>query len=202
MFIDEKPGIEEQILGAVLTSDMGPDSRAADVIGALGMARSRLGSALMHLRSEWERCDKPRKRTLPEIAARSVVLKDKHGKPDMRRATVEALVAHAAALRARAMTLTGRNTVIGLLEDFARERGIDIDLCSPTLFHWLSPTCAACDGHGKMRIPDSPALSNKDCTHCRGAGEWPRPLGAQKLHDHMKSCINHARKDTVRSLYG
>lgn len=201
---DERPGIEEVYLGATVTSDLTLSVHrrgAADVLIAAGMAPGQLGRALAHLRAEWDRCDKPRKRTKAEIAARSMLYKDKKGHPDMRRATAEAIVEHASALRKRAQSLTGRNLVIGLLTEFAAERGIDPDLVSPALFHWLAPQCGACDGRKKMHIPDTPALSEKDCIHCKGTGLWPRPYGAQELHDHMKQCANAVRGAVKANLY-
>lgn len=198
----ERAGIEEQYLGAALTSDLGADSHATLVLGAAGMSGTQLGCALGHLRAEWDRCDKPRKRTTGEIEARAKELKDKNGKPNVRRATVEAITAHAAAMRARAMRLNGRSLVVGLLTEFAREKGIDVDLVSPALFHWLAPKCPACDGLGAYRMPDAPALSNKRCTHCQGSGQWPRPNGAQELHDHMKANTNTTRGNIKSNLYG
>lgn len=198
----ERAGIEEQYLGAVVTSDLSDGSHAALVLGAAGMVGTQLGRALAHLRAEWDRCDKPRKRTTAQIEARAHELKDRRGKPDLRRATIEAITSHASALRRRAMTLSGRNLVIGLLTEFAQARGIDVDLVSPALFHWLAPACPACDGLGANKITDAPSLSKKQCNHCRGSGTWPRPHGAQELHDYMKTNTNCTRSNVKRKLYG
>jgi hypothetical protein len=203
--IDERPCIEEQILAATNTSSLkiDPSRRTqADVVLAAGFAKNRLGLALIHLQGEWDRCEKPRKRTPAEIAARAALLKDKKGRADLRRATVEALVWHASAMRDRAMRLSGRSLVLGLLTDWAAERGIDVDLLGPAIFHWLAPKCAACDGLGETKIPDTPSLSGKRCQHCQGSKTWPRPLGAQDVHDHMKKSIGQAKGQTAGALYG
>jgi hypothetical protein len=190
------PCIEERYLAASNTSDltMDADRRGhGDLIAAAGFVHNQLGLSLLHMQGEWDKCDKPRKRTTAEIAMRALAFKDKKGRPDLRRATIEAMVWHASAMRERAAKLSGRSVVVGLLTDWAIERGIDVDLISPALFHWLAPACGACEGRGKYRIPDSPALSNKSCNHCGGAGTWPRPLGAQDIHDLMKTAIGSAK---------
>jgi hypothetical protein len=174
----------------------------ADIVGAAGMVRNQLGLALLHLRAEWDRCDKPRKKTAHEIAQRSMELKDKKGKPDLRRARVEALTWHAAAMRERASRLAGRSVVIGLLTDWATEHEVEIDLLSPALFHWLSPACPVCSGHGKIKAVDAPTLTDKACDYCKGAGTWPRPFGAERVHQYMKRCIGGARKGLKEKLYG
>jgi hypothetical protein len=202
---DEKPGIEERFLAAANTSDLTVKlDRAcgADIIIAAGFAKNRLGIALIHLQAEWDRCEKPRKRTAQAIALRASALKDKKGRPDLKRATIEAMVWHASAMRERAMKLTGRSLVLGLLQEWAAERGIDVDLLSPALYHFLAPACPACDGLGKVKIPDTPSLSGKNCQHCQGVGSWPRPLGAQDVHDHMKKSIGQAKGQTAGALYG
>ena len=202
---NERPGIEERLLTACTSSDMtlALDRRSpADIHIAAGLAgkNNQLGMALVHLESEWHRCDKPPKWTAEAIEKRSRQLKDKKGRPDVKRATVEALVWHAGAMRERAMKLTGRSVVIGLLKDFALMRGIDVDLISPALFHWLAPSCPACAGLGKVKAIDAPSLTDKKCPHGQGAGTWPRPLGAQAIHDHIKSCLGAAKGGTAQKM--
>jgi hypothetical protein len=205
--IDERPCIEERLLVASNTSSLKIDvarSNGADIVLALGMSArgNQLGQALIHLRGEWDRCDKPRKRTPAEIAARAKMLKDKKGRPDQRRAAIEAMVWHASAMRERAAKLSGRSVVVGLLTEWATARGIDCDLISPALFHFMAPKCPACDGLGNLKIPDTPSLSAKRCNHCDGQGEWPRPLGARDIHSYIQTCIAKAKGGVGRALYG
>jgi hypothetical protein len=203
----ERPGVEERLLSAANTSDMTVDADRggqADVILAAGFAgtKARLGIALIHLAAEWDKCAKPRKRTPEEIAQRASELPQKKGKPDLHRASVEALVWHSSAMRERAAKLTGRNAVLGMLTDWANERGVDLDLLSPALFHYLAPACPVCSGLGVQKIQDAPSLSDRACLHCRGTKTWPRPLGAQGIHDHIKSCVGAARGRLVERLRG
>jgi hypothetical protein len=204
---EDKPCIEERLLVASNTSSLKLDvarSNGADIILAIGMSArgNQLGQALIHMQGEWDRCAKPHKRTPAEIAARAKLLKDKKGRPDVRRAAIEAMVWHAGAMRDRASRLTGRSVVMGLLTEWAQARGIDCDLISPALYHWLSPGCPACDGLGNPKIPDTPSLSAKRCSYCDGQGKWPRPLGAEAIHSHIHQCIGKAKGGAGRALYG
>ena len=203
----DRPTIEELLCTASTTSNMtvSLDRRTtADVVIAAGMlgARHQLGMALIHLRSEWDRTDKPRKATLTEIQARAQAYKDKKGRPDVRRATVEAMTLHARAMRERAAKLSGRSEVIGLLTGWARDNGVDTDLISPALYHWLAPTCLVCNGHGKMRLPDAPSLSAKQCNHCNGTGEWPKTAGAARIAEEIKTAIGRLKKPAIYKLHG
>lgn len=202
---ESPPCIEERYLAATNTSDltMKADHRGqGDLVGAAGFVDNQLGLALLHIQGEWHRCEKPRKRTAAEIAVRAMAFKDKKGRPDLRRATVEAMVWHAAAMRERASRLSGRSVVVGLLTDWAQERGIDADLISPALFHWLAPTCPACDGYGKKRVPYGEEPSKENCPHCRGTKEWPQPLGAHEIHSHIKTCIGAAKGRIAVAMRG
>lgn len=205
---DERAGIEERLLCAANTSTMKVDvsrgNGSADVIWAAGAAsqREQLGLALVNLRSEWDRADKPHKRSEAWIAERAAELKAAKAKDHKRRAHIEALVWHAGAMRQRASTLSGRNAVMGLLGDWAAFHSIDQTLLSPALFHWLAPNCGACDGHGKIRMLDAPGLTDQECLHCRGEGKWPRPLGADVVHKHIARCVGRLKKGMAEKLYG
>jgi hypothetical protein len=202
--------IEEAYATASLTSDMTafggmvPEGRRtgnSNIILAAALTKSRLGIALIAYRAEWDRCEKPPKRSEAQIEARSKELKDKRGKPDIRRARVEAMVWHARMLRERAMKLRGRSAVLGLLTDWALLRGVDVDLLSPVIFHFLAPACAACDGRGRLVIHDTPVLG-KQCPHCRGTGTWPMPSGGSVVYDHITDAIGKAKSGMAGKLRG
>jgi hypothetical protein len=199
----ERPGPDEQYLAATNTSDLTLNLHgncAATHLIAAALAGNRMGSALLHLKAEWDSADKPRKATEADILARAKALPLNKGKLDLRRARVEAMVNHATAMRARASRLAGRPAVLGMLKEWAESRGMDVDMLSPALYHWLSPACPACEGRGKMRFQDAPILSDRKCVHCTGTGTWPRPLGAEAIHDYFKSCTNKARSERTTLL--
>jgi len=203
---EDKPGIEERYLTATNTSDLTFDaarSSQADVIGAAGMVRNRLGMALWHLQSAWDKADKPAKRSAAEIAKRAAEIPDKKGRPDLKRAQAEALVWHAGAMRALAQSMPGRSAALGLLKEWATFYGVDHDLLSPALFHFLAPRCPVCEGTRRVHHGyGKPGATEKTCDHCKGIGDWPRPLGADRVHEHMRKCFQRAKSDMVGALYG
>lgn len=205
----DRPGLDEQYISATNTSDLTlrEGACAADHLIAAGLMGNRMGMALIHLRAEWDAADKPRKPIEAEINFRaellqSVLGRGDNGKPDIRRARIEALIGYERALRARAEKLRGRAAVLGLLREWALLRHVDADLLSPALYHWLNPGCPVCDGHGMRKIEGAPALSTKQCHHCAGTGSWPRPLGAERVSDYLKSCVGKARRDRKYLLRG
>jgi hypothetical protein len=187
-----------------LVSGEGFHNRKAEVVLAAGMAqgsgRHQLGFALIAIRAEWDRCDKPAKRSEAFIQARALELKSK-GRPDVKRARAEAIAWHAREMRERAMKLRGRNVVLGLLTEWAKREGVDEDLLSPALFHFLAPTCPYCDGLKEVKHASSPTLGHT-CPHCKGSGTWPRPLGAYAIHAHIADVIGKAKAGMVGRLRG
>ena len=204
---NDRPGLDEQYLVATNSSNLtlNPDRIcAATHLIAAGLLGNRMGEALIHLRAEWDSADKPRKLTEHEISARAVAVacvlaKErkvpvKSVKPDFRRARTEALLGYATAMRHRAHAMRGWMPAIMLLRQWAELRDVDMDLLSPALYHWLAPTCPVCDGLGKRRLPEAPVLG-KQCHHCNGSGAWPRPLGAERIHEWLKGCVGKGRAD-------
>lgn len=200
----DRPGLEELYQLATSTSDLtlNPDKVcAATHLIAAGLTGNRMGEALTHLRSEWAMADKPRKATDAEIAGRAAVLPKLKGKPDVKRARTMLLVEYAAGLRKRAHQMRGWAPAMVLLAEWATLRGVDRDLLSPSLYHWLAPTCPVCDGRGAQRLPDAPSLG-KQCHHCAGTGKWPRPLGADQVANWLASCASKARRERGALLRG
>jgi hypothetical protein len=205
----DRPSSEELYILATNTSDLtlNPDRTcSATHLIAAGLLGNRMGQALVHLRSEWDGSAKPRKATEDEITFRAALLLSilgvgHKGKPDVKRARGEALVMHATAMRHRAHQLVGWTRAMALLIEWAEQREVDRNLLSPALYHFLNPTCPMCDGRGAMRMPDAPALG-KQCPHCRGVGKWPRPLGAQQVHDWLASCQAKAKRERSALVRG
>lgn len=201
---EERPGLDEQYIAATNSSNLtlNPDKIcAATHLIAAAKGGGRMGSALIHLRAEWDRTDKPRRKTEAEIVARAKELPKYKGKVDLKRARIEAMSEYNYAMRERAKRLTGRALVMGLLEDWAAARGIERDLLSPALFHWLSPECPVCTGPGKVKALEAPVLTDRKCDHCKGAGTWPRPSGAEPIHDFFKSCVAVAKRGRADMLH-
>jgi hypothetical protein len=195
---NDRPSLEEQYLLATSSSNLtlNPDRTcAATHLIAAGLTGNRMGEALSHLRSEWQSAGKPRKATEAEILKRAETLPKLRGKPDVKRARTVVLVEHAAAMRKRAHQLLGWAPTMRLLLEWAVARGIEPDILSPALYHWLAPACPVCDGHGQRKLPDAPVLSTKRCNHCAGTGKWPRPPGAEVVHDWLQRCAGKAKHD-------
>lgn len=204
----DRPGLDEQYISATTTSDLtlNPDRIcSATHLIAAALSSNRMGDALNHLRAEWDKADKPPNTTEADAAFRaqlifSVLGRGHKGKPDLKRARVEAIVSHASALRAIYLRLPGRALAMEILKEWAAFRGIDVDLLSPALYHWLNPACPVCDGRGKVKLPDAPVLG-KDCHHCAGSGKWPRPLGAERIESFLKGCVSKARQERRNLLH-
>lgn len=197
MIESDKPGLDERYIVASNTSNLrlSPDRIcSATHLIAAGLVGNRMGAALVHLNSEWDTADKPRKMTEAEILSRAGDLPKRKDKPDVNRARTEALVGYAVAMRNRAHQMRGWLPALAILREWAEARGVDADLLSPALYHWLAPTCPVCDGHGKRRLPDAPVLG-KQCNHCNGTGTWPRPLGAERIHDWLRGCLGKAQQE-------
>jgi hypothetical protein len=201
---NERPGLEEQYIVATNTSNLtlNPDKTcAATHLIAAGLLGNRMGQALVFLRSEWDAADKPRKATEDEIFARAAELPRRKDKLDVKRARTEMLVGYATALRHRAHRLTGWLPAISIMSEWAALREVDRDLLSPALYHWLSPTCPVCDGLGHRKMEDAPVLGSQ-CHHCQGSGSWPRPHGAERIHDWLHGCVGKARADRSGLIHG
>jgi hypothetical protein len=198
------PGLDEQYLIATNTSNLtlNPDRVcAATHLIAAGLTGNRMGEALSHLRAEWDAADKPRKMTEAEILTRANDFRDRKGRPDVKRIRTEALLGYAVAMRHRAHALRGWLPALTIMGEWAQMRGVDVDLLSPALYHWLHATCPVCDGRGHRRLPEAPVLEKKQCYHCNGSGSWQRPLGAEPIHDWLATCIGNAQRDRKKLLH-
>ncbi len=200
----DRPGLDEQYIAATNASDLtlDPDRNcAATHLIAAALGGNRMGDALNHLRAEWGAVEKPPKWTEDDIADRAKALPRKAGKPDIKMARTQLIVAYARDLRAVYMRLAGRALCLEILAEWAGRRGVDPDILSPALYHYLAPTCPVCDGLGKLRMSDAPVLG-KDCHHCAGSGKWPRPLGAERVEDFLKGSVGRAKQGRKSLLHG
>jgi hypothetical protein len=201
---NDRPGLDEQYIVATNTSDLtlNPDRvDSATHLIAAGLLGNRMGQALVFLRAEWDAAEKPRKATEDEILARAGDLPKRKGKVDVKRARTELLVGYSVAMRHRAHKLVGWLPALGIMAEWAALRRVDMDLISPALYHWLAPTCPVCDGLGHRKMDDAPVLG-KECHHCNGSGKWPKPLGADRVHDWLGKCVGKAKSERSGLLHG
>lgn len=176
---DDKPGIEEQYSKAVSSSNLRVelDRRSpADILIASGLNNSRLGGALMRLRAEFSSDSVPR---------------------------------HSASETDHRLIMGRLKSLPKVLEDIteqARRWRIDRPeaVTLAVVSHWCDSACRHCNGLGKERIVDAPALSNKNCKHCHGTGRTDLTHGSagRKIHGYMEDCINRWKQSTARKMYG
>jgi hypothetical protein len=200
---NERPNLDERYISATTASDLSMDydrMGAVDHLIAAGLVGNRMGAALIHLVGEWGAAAKPPKWTPAEVQARADALPARNGKPDLKRARGDLIVARARALRQAYRTLPGRSDALAIMLEWATMRRVDPDLLSPALYHFLAPTCPVCDGHGKLRMEDAPVLG-KQCQHCQGAGTWPQPAGANRVSDWLKACAGKAKAQRAGLLF-
>lgn len=196
----DRPGLDELYLLATNASDLTVDAdrtTAADHLIAAGLVGNRMGSILIHLIGEWMAADKPPRPSEYDIALRAELLWCALGvghkkKPDLKRTRAELMNAHARAMRAVYFSLPSRMDALAIMADWARWKGVDVDLLSPALYRHLDPACPVCEGRGKMVMADAPVLG-KECHACGGTGIYPQALGAHRIRDWLKDCAGRAR---------
>jgi len=175
---EDRPGIEEQYSQACTSSNLRveADKRSpADVLIASGMSHSRIGGALMRLRSEYGSDSVPR-RSATETDHRLMM--------------------------GRLKTLPA---VIVAVTAQAHSWGIDRPeaVALAVVSHWLDNICRHCEGRGKERIKDTPTLSGKNCKHCRGTGRIDLTHGSagRRIEGFISDCVNRWRVSTSRKLH-
>ena len=198
----DRPGLDEQYIVATNGNDLKVDpdrTTAADHLIAAGLVGNRMGSILIHLIGEWASADKPPKWTDDEVALRAQSLpKLKKDKPDLKRARGEAIVAHARALRETYFSLPSRTAALDIMAEWAWRRQVDPDLLSPSLYHYLSPSCPVCEGRKHMLLPDAPVLG-KQCHACDGTGLVKTD---KRVNDWLKACAGKARGQRGNLMHG
>ena len=164
---DEKAGIEEQYSQACTSSNLRveADKRSpADILIASGMSNSRIGGALMRLRAEYGSDSVPRRHAT---------------ETDQR------------LLMGRLKTLPA---VLAAVTAQAHSWGIDRPeaVALAVVSHWLDSLCRHCEGRGKKRIEDTPALSAINCKHCHGTGRVDLSHGSagRRIESYLADCIN------------
>lgn len=218
----EKPSVEEAYITANNSSNLrlnvDPDSPrgAADVLVAAGWSQSRVGMALLRLHSEWTACAKPRRQNAAQLEAIAATIREDDAKakkaaelkgapykaPGSANARAREMADrwYVAELRLLAISLKSRASVWEQMELHGKITSTPPDLVAAALLHWLNPTCPVCDGHGRRKVLDQPALSGKICHKCHGTGHVPHPNGAARVLAYIDTCTTKARMSMKQSL--
>ena len=174
---EDRPGIEEQYSRASQSSNLRCEAYkngAADILIASGMSGRGLGGALMRLHTEYNRGGVPR----------HSATKTDH----------ILLMGQLKTLQAVLDAVTAQATHWGMERPEKAAMAI--------VAHWLDSTCRHCEGRGRERINDTPALSSKNCKHCHGTGHTALPYGSEgrRLEGYMQDCLNRWRQLTAKRL--
>ena len=163
---EDRAGVEEQYSQACTSSNLRveADKRSpADILIASGMSNSRIGGALMRLRSEYGSDSVPRRHAT---------------ETDHR------------LLMGRLKTLP---TVLAAVTAQAHSWGIDRPeaVALAVVSHWLDNVCRHCEGRGKQRVKDTPMLSAVNCKHCHGGRvDLSHGSAGRRIESYLADCIN------------
>lgn len=182
--------IEERYTNAVVSTDLKCDTRDgapigdADVMIAAGWSKSRIGSALLRLHTEFDGAAKP---------------KPMQGSSDeaMRHNQTEA------------MLFFGQlKTLPSLLEQVTLQLGKWGDetpdqTARATLLWWLDKTCPKCQGRKYDVIQGTGRMSAKACKDCHGSGERVIPHGqpGKRMAIFLDECVHRSRQQIGKALH-
>lgn len=205
----ERAGIEEQYTSATHTSNLKMEARVrgpGDVIIAAGWSRSRIGSALLRLHSEWDGAEKPPRPTPAQIEAISASFpKEKNGlvrlktkdaagndtvlelKPaDAGQRVAREWYFHELGMlfqKLKTLSTVRHQLLLWAIREEVEDGWWDEvfftrqDKIAHVIAWWLDATCRTCDGQKWKMIPGTPHLSNRLCEDCHGAGKAVLPAG-------------------------
>jgi hypothetical protein len=215
MYQDDRRTIEESYALATASSDLRCDTRDGaprsdtDLLIAAGWSPSRIGAALLRLRTEWDGAEHMRPTTGANFAqaarARQPVALTQM--PSMARAVAEKLAAEfnhqqAKALMSRLKSMPAVREQLTL--QLLKWKVEDAEQVAGALLHWwLAPNCHACHGRKFEVIPDTGRLSSKHCKPCGATGKLRIPHGeaGRKLANFMDDCVHRARQSIKKRLH-
>ena len=189
---EDRPGVEEQYSQACTSSNLRVEAdrrSAADVLIASGMSNSRLGGALMRLRSEYGSDSVPRRNAS---------------------ATDHRL------MMGRLKTLPAvLSAVAAQAHGWGIERPEAVALA--VVSHWLDNICQPCSGQGKtqslvkidvtqLRSKQKEFVTHsvvKPCKHCKGAGRIDLTHGSagRRMDGFIAACVGDWATRTKRLLH-
>lgn len=222
MLNDEIRTVEETYACAITTSDLRVQAEVrspADAILAAGMSKSRLGSALLRLHSEFDSSALPKRPTSGqiEVIARAnpkdvpTGKNDEHGLPiinsvpDFKGAETLAwgwYKDEVASLIVRLKSLAYVRS--GVLAEANRAMiQAPENVVQQVIGWWLMQRCHVCEGRQEQVILGTGRLSGRACRQCHGSGKSPVPYGSEGrfLANVMDEAIQKARTDIRRKLW-
>lgn len=153
-----------------------------DVLIAAGWSKSSMGKSLLRLVSEFDAAEKRR--------------------GGMRQILADAKTGGAKNLLGQLRSL--EPSILGV-EIHARNCGIEspLEKSIAVVLHCLDATCMACNGQKFRRIPNTPALSERACTCCRGRGVVSIPFAddGRMLAAYIQDCMNSAKESYKKRLH-
>lgn len=210
--MSEPVTIEERVSTSIQAKNLRDEadkSSQTDILKALAWSKSRLGSALLRLHSEYDAIEHPRK--LAHDAMVKLVLSMKSGtkqaltikeREDMARREAEKWYANEKTLfLGRLKTLP---SVVDQLTIQCEKWGMNEPrkVATVSIGYWLNQICPACNGLKFELIPASPVLSDRQCKVCHGTGFAAVPYGraGEKVLSYMDDCVSRAQQSIKERL--
>lgn len=194
------PTIEERYTSATNARNLKVERdhrrrNVADILIAAGWSRSRFGTALLRLQSEWDGCAKPRPLSAAAVKLLASTF-DKDRGPDGKvwfqfsKERVRVTPAEAARHQASEWhlhelgLLFQRLKTLPEVRDMLMSWGIAKEIANSAttaagvIAWWLHHTCPSCHGGRYELVPGTDTRSSRICKTCKGTGNTKVPFGA------------------------
>ena len=181
-----------------------------DVLKAMAWSRSRLGSGLMRLHSEYDAIEKPRPLSHEALVALTLTMHSDATDPKQRIKEKQAMAKAEAAKWAyteKTLFLGKLKTLPAIVEQVTIQCGRwgmpePRQVATVTVGHWLNQVCTACNGVKFQLIPNTPATSEKQCKSCRGSGLSTVPHGSsgKKVLNYLDDCVSRGQQSIRERL--
>jgi len=208
--MSEPVTIEERVSTSIQAKNLRDEadkSSQTDILKALAWSKSRLGSALLRLHSEYDAIEKPRKLTHEAMVALALTMHSDATTAKERVKEKETLAQREASkwyANEKALFLGKLKTLPSVVnqvkiqcEKWCMEEPQHV--ATVIVGHWLNQVCPECNGLKFEVIPDSPVLSDKQCKACHGTGLKRAPYGdaGKRLLNHLDECV-HSSEMSIR----
>ena len=203
---DNTVTIGEKVAVACHASNLRDEADRAsktDILKALAWSKSRLGAGLMRLQSEYDAIERPRPLTHEAMVSLALSMK---GTPKEKQQKAKAEAAKWQSTE-KALFLGKLKTLPAIVEQVALQctRWNIPDprkVATITVGHWLNQVCPQCHGLKFELIPNSPALSAKQCKPCHGTGVSDAPYGQTGKHMliYLDDCVSRGQQSIRERL--